>query len=103
MTKGKVAAQCGHAAVAAFESAQKYSPDDLKIWQMTGQAKIALKTDSLDEITRTAEKATQMGLITALIRDDGRTQVEHNTITVLGVGPGPKDIIDKVTGHLKLL
>lgn len=103
MTKGKIAAQCGHAAVAAFETAQKEDPDSLNVWQSTGQAKIALKTDSLEEIKKIVKNAKDMGLITSVIRDDGRTQVSQNTLTVVGVGPAPKDVIDKVTGHLKLL
>ncbi|XP_059062383.1 peptidyl-tRNA hydrolase 2, mitochondrial-like [Achroia grisella] len=103
MSKGKIAAQCGHAAVGAFEKAQKKDPEGLKLWQLTGQAKIALKTDSVDEIKQISDNAKKMGLITSLIRDAGRTQIAANSITVLGVGPAPKDIVDQVTGHLKLL
>nr|XP_026488846.1 peptidyl-tRNA hydrolase 2, mitochondrial-like isoform X2 [Vanessa tameamea] len=103
MGKGKIAAQCGHAAVGAYEKALKRDPDGLKLWRLTGQAKIALKTDSVDEIKQIADNAKKMGLVTSLIRDAGRTQIAPNSITVLGVGPAPKDVIDKVTGHLKLL
>ncbi|KAM3959503.1 peptidyl-tRNA hydrolase 2, mitochondrial [Aphomia sociella] len=103
MSKGKIAAQCGHAAVGVFDKAQKKDPEGLKLWQMTGQAKVALKTDSIDEIKQIADNAKKMGLITSLVRDAGRTQIAPNSITVLGVGPAPKDIVDKVTGHLKLL
>lgn len=103
MSKGKIAAQCGHAAVGAFEKAQKRDPEGLKAWQYTGQAKIALKTDSVDEIKQIADNSKKMGIITSMIRDAGRTQIAPNSITVLGVGPAPKDVVDKVTGHLKLL
>ncbi|XP_045771006.1 peptidyl-tRNA hydrolase 2, mitochondrial-like [Maniola jurtina] len=103
MGKGKIAAQCSHAAVGAYEKALKRDPEGLRSWQMTGQAKIALKTDSVDEIKQIADNAKKMGLVTSLIRDAGRTQIAPNSITVLGVGPAPKDVIDKVTGHLKLL
>ncbi|CAB3256847.1 unnamed protein product [Arctia plantaginis] len=103
MGKGKIAAQCSHAAVGAFEKAQKSDPEGLQKWQYTGQAKVALKTDSLEEIKQIKDNAKKMGLITSLIRDAGRTQIAPNSITVLGIGPAPKDVIDKVTGHLKLL
>ncbi|KAJ0172907.1 hypothetical protein K1T71_011083 [Dendrolimus kikuchii] len=103
MGKGKIAAQCSHAAVGAFEKALKKDPEGLKTWQMTGQAKVALKTDSVEEIKQIQDNAKKMGLITSLIRDAGRTQIAPNSVTVLGIGPAPKDIIDKVTGHLKLL
>lgn len=103
MSKGKIAAQCGHASVGAFEKAQRKDPEGLEQWQRTGQAKIALKTDSLDEIKKMADKAKKMGVVTSLIRDAGRTQIAANSITVLGVGPAPKEIVDEITGHLKLL
>ncbi|OWR53720.1 peptidyl-tRNA hydrolase 2 [Danaus plexippus plexippus] len=103
MGKGKMAAQCCHAAVGAFEKAIKKDPEGLKHWQKTGQAKVAVKTDSVDEIKQILDNAKKLGIITSLIRDAGRTQIAPNSITVLGVGPAPKDVIDKVTGHLKLL
>lgn len=103
MGKGKIAAQCCHAAVGAFDKAQKRDPEAIELWQYSGQAKVALKTDSLEEIKQICDNAKKMGLITSLIRDAGRTQIAPNSITVLGIGPAPKSVIDKVTGHLKLL
>lgn len=103
MGKGKIAAQCSHAAVGAYEKALRRDPESLKIWQMTGQAKVAVKTDSVEEIKQLADNAKKLGLVTSLIRDAGRTQIAANSITVLGIGPAPKSVIDKVTGHLKLL
>lgn len=103
MSKGKIAAQCSHAAVGAFEKAQRKDPVSLQIWQNDGQAKVAVKTDSLEEMKEIADSATKLGLITSMIRDAGRTQIAPNSITVLGVGPAPKEVIDQLTGHLKLL
>ena len=34
---------------------------------------------------------------------NGRTQVPESTITVLGLGPDEDEILDKLTGDLKLL
>ena len=48
------------------------------------------------------KQAKDQGLSTVIIRDAGRTQVQSGVETVLGIGPGPSDIVDKVTGHLKL-
>lgn len=39
MQKGKVAAQCGHAAVAAYAKALKQQPELLKHWMRYGEQK----------------------------------------------------------------
>ena len=38
-----------------------------------------------------------------VVRDQGRTQVQAGTETVLAIGPEFISNVDKVTGHLKLL
>ncbi|XP_077297167.1 peptidyl-tRNA hydrolase 2, mitochondrial-like isoform X2 [Arctopsyche grandis] len=102
MGKGKVAAQCAHAAVGAYSKTQKKNPAALDEWEYTGQAKIALKVDSEEELMNIYNSAKKVGLVTSLIRDAGRTQIAPNTKTVLGIGPASKNAIDFVTGHLKL-
>ena len=44
-----------------------------------------------------------VGLCAQVVRDAGRTQVASGSVTVLGVGPGPKGVVDGVTGGLRLL
>lgn len=51
---------------------------------------------------RLAKRCKELKLITSIIKDAGRTQISPGSRTVLGVGPGPADAIDEVTGHLKL-
>ncbi|KAJ0172908.1 hypothetical protein K1T71_011084 [Dendrolimus kikuchii] len=103
MTKGKIAAQCGHASVDAFEKAQKIDPVGLNSWMSVGQTKVAVKTNSLEELKLIEQNARNEGINTSMFVDCGRTQIAPDTITVLGVGPAPRDLVDKVTGHLKLL
>ncbi|PHH55510.1 Peptidyl-tRNA hydrolase 2 [Ceratocystis fimbriata CBS 114723] len=111
MTKGKIAAQCGHATLACYKaitrSAQK-SPLSkeakiLRQWENLGQAKIALQSKSEDELMTLMATARSLGVTSQVIQDAGRTQIDPGSLTVLGVGPAPKSEIDKITGHLKLL
>lgn len=48
MGKGKMCAQCGHAAVGAVKKAAIRTPKQLKRWEMYGQPKIALKVRILE-------------------------------------------------------
>lgn len=103
MTKGKIAAQCGHATLACYKAAKKVNPSLLRAWECSGQAKVALKCDSEDKLLELQAIALSLGLPAQTIQDAGRTQIAPGSRTVLGVGPGPAELIDQVTGHLKLL
>ncbi|PNP48001.1 hypothetical protein THARTR1_10420 [Trichoderma harzianum] len=72
-------------------------------WERFGQAKIAVQIKSQAELLELRGKARAMGLTAEVIQDAGRTQIEAGSMTVLGVGPGPRSLVDKVTGDLKLL
>ncbi|HYR03974.1 MAG TPA: peptidyl-tRNA hydrolase Pth2 [Nitrososphaerales archaeon] len=104
MGKGKVAAQVAHAALDAAEAARRKHPGWYESWREQGQAKVVLKTDGGEAALEELQKqARTMGLPVSLIQDRGLTQLEPGTTTCLGIGPGPSDEIDKVTGNLKLL
>ncbi|OAR02868.1 hypothetical protein LLEC1_01757 [Akanthomyces lecanii] len=109
MTKGKIAAQCSHATLACYKAlADNPDPNSterkmLARWEKHGQAKIAVQLKSQDEMLQLCRKARGMGLTAEVVKDAGRTQIEAGSMTVLGVGPAPKSLIDEVTGHLKLL
>jgi PTH2 family peptidyl-tRNA hydrolase len=102
MTKGKVAAQCCHAMLSAYKRATKSAPEMLKVWEQSGQAKITLKCNSEEEMLHLQKTAEKHGLVAKSIQDAGRTQIAAGSRTVLAIGPGPVDVIDSVTGHLKL-
>ncbi|KAF5667650.1 PTH2 family peptidyl-tRNA hydrolase [Fusarium heterosporum] len=108
MTKGKIAAQCSHATLACYKALVRAAPNSvqaqiLKRWERLGQAKIAVQVKSQAEILELQRKARSLGLTAEVIQDAGRTQIEAGSMTVLGVGPAPRSLVDQVTGGLKLL
>ncbi|KAE8234897.1 hypothetical protein CF326_g49 [Tilletia indica] len=103
MDRGKIAAQCSHAAVATYKAALKENPNYVAQWERLGVAKVALKCQSEDELREVEAHAKRLGITARSIHDAGRTQVAAGTRTVVGVGPGPKSVMDAITGHLKLL
>lgn len=111
MTKGKIAAQAGHATLACYKTLSKAASKDpngkaaqiLKAWERRGQAKIAVQVKSEEELLLLQGTARSLGITAEVIADAGRTQIESGSLTVLGVGPAPKSEVDGVTGGLKLL
>jgi len=103
MEKGKIAVQVGHAAVSAAEEARKKHGAWWKAWLNEGQCKVALKVNSEVELIGLEREAKRMKLPTAVIRDRGLTQIAPGTVTCLGIGPAPSELIDGITGTLPLL
>ncbi|MFQ5758269.1 MAG: peptidyl-tRNA hydrolase Pth2 [Candidatus Bathyarchaeia archaeon] len=103
MSKGKIAAQAGHAAVSAAAEARKKWPKWWSGWLEEGQCKIAVRVDSEEELLELEKKAKELQLPYALITDRGLTELPPGTKTCLGIGPAPSDQVDKVTGNLRLL
>ena len=103
MSKGKIAAQAGHAAVSSAEYARKNRPEWWSPWINEGQCKIAVKVGSKQEILELERKARNANLPLALIVDRGLTELPPETTTCLGIGPAPAHKVDIVTGNLRLL
>ena len=113
MQKGKVAAQCSHATLAAYQRSQTQSDlsrEWLDTWEQNGQTKITLKCDDESQMyidffnfrLQMQKEARKQGLVAQSIIDAGRTQIAAGSRTVLAIGPGPESIINGVTGDLKL-
>ena len=103
MGKGKIAAQCCHAAVGCYKRASKMCPSGLSAWEMTGCAKIAVKCPSEEEMNKIYQAAVEKGIPMYLVEDAGRTQIAAGSRTVLGLGPAPVREFEGVTSHLKLM
>jgi peptidyl-tRNA hydrolase, PTH2 family len=122
MGKGKIAAQCAHAAVGCYKRARRTCPAGLQAWEWTGCAKIAVKCQSSSEkgncngnsttdaaaainaaFAEIAARAAAKGIPMYLVEDAGRTQIAAGSKTVLGLGPAPAFVFEGVSDHLKLL
>jgi PTH2 family peptidyl-tRNA hydrolase len=103
MGKGKIAGQVAHAAVQAAESIRRYCPDWYYSWLDEDQTRIILKVDNEVKLQELARNAFDSNINPAKIYDAGRTQLEPNTFTTLGIGPAPEEKIDPLIRDLKLL
>lgn len=103
MGKGKLAAQVGHASVLGAENVRKSNTDWFNDWVAGGQGKIVVKVTSLKQLEEVKKHAFTLNLPCSEVTDAGHTQLSPGTITCISIGPAPEEIIDKVTGDLKLL
>ena len=87
----------------AYKQAKVIAPDTLKAWERHGQPKVVVKVEDEEALMKLEKVTEDAGVITSMIRDAGRTQIAAGSQTVLGVGPGPVDVVDEITGHLKLM
>lgn len=104
MGKGKIAAQCSHAAVGCYKNSLNICPNGTKAWEYTGCAKIAILCPTQDEmLNEILPKVKKSGLPYYLVEDAGRTQIAAGSRTVLGLGPAPVSLFEGITDHLKLM
>jgi PTH2 family peptidyl-tRNA hydrolase len=99
MGKGKIAAQCAHAACGAVETA---APVPLLAWRRAGQKKICLAATE-KEVMLLHRQLKSSGVNCCLVTDAGRTQIAAGSKTCLAVGPEKEEIIDRFTSKLRLL
>lgn len=103
MSKGKVAAQVGHAVLALWLAATSGAGTDgrwlawARAWHFRAAAKITLRCAAA-EVDALAAAAAAAGLPTCVIEDAGRTEIPAGSRTVVGIGPAPRTLIDAVTG-----
>ena len=103
LSKGKLAAQCSHAAAECILAARRIIPRELDRYMSNGARKVVCKVDDLVQLKKTHTLAKKSGLVCTLVKDAGHTEIPPGTVTVLGIGPAPRAVVDVITGDLKLL
>lgn len=102
LSPGKLAVQASHAAVSCAVKSRKEKKRYFKRWFKEGQKKVLVKCEDLEHLKFLKERAEKEDLTTTLVTDAGLTEVSRGTTTVLGVGPAPNNLVDKITGDLTL-
>ncbi|CAL5408085.1 unnamed protein product [Camellia sinensis] len=132
MGKGKIAAQCSHATLGLYKKLLHRAPKALNRWEMCGQVKVVVKIESEEDLLVLQEKAKSLNIPTHVTIDAGRTQIAPTSSLCEGIQKnkpsrkeqeqergmphafkcdsrtvmaiiGPAEMVDDVTGGLKLL
>jgi PTH2 family peptidyl-tRNA hydrolase len=111
---GKYVAQGAHASVGALFSIGGVSKDGksfvipldnpfIHAWITGNFKKVTLYVETDAELLDIYNKAKEVNLPVALIRDAGLTEFNgHPTLTAVGIGPEDEIKINKITRHLPL-
>ncbi|XP_044157475.1 probable peptidyl-tRNA hydrolase 2 [Bufo gargarizans] len=104
MGVGKIAAQVGHGAVGLYQLllTDSKTKEMAEKWDEYGAKKIVLQGASTSHLLELQALALSLDLPTYLVQDAGRTQIAVGSRTVLAI-MGEEEMVNKVTGKLKLL
>jgi PTH2 family peptidyl-tRNA hydrolase len=126
MRKGKIAAQVAHASMKVIIDLMEIGPETipgpdweiytqhslclgkfspLNKWLFEGNfTKIVVGVESEDELLLIYARAQNEHMPCSLILDNGKTEFKGvKTYTCCAIGPDWPDVVDQLTGHLKLL
>lgn len=103
LSLGKLAAQVAHAAVSCALQTKKTNRTWFTKWQNEGGKKVIVKVESINDFFSLREESQRLGIVSNIIEDAGLTEIPQGTKTVIGIGPAPINLIDRITGNLPLL
>lgn len=103
LSPGKLAAQVAHAAVDCALRAKETDADTFTKWHREGQKKVVVAAKDARHLHELKVQADEWNVVTSLVTDAGRTELEPGTVTALGVGPGKDSVVDAITGELPLM
>ncbi len=99
ISRGKQISQACHASLNSYRDSEGPVRDD---WEQNGARKIVLEAPE-DDLKARFQKAKDEDLPAALVKDAGMTEVSSGTVTAAGIGPGKEEMIDSITGDLRLV
>lgn len=121
MRKGKIAAQSSHASMKVFfdrieeiySDGRMHKPYKMLIENVTPEmkewiegifTKVVVGCDSEEELYQLKAKAENVNCPVSLVIDNGLTVFDGvKTPTCIAIGPAKNEVVDEITGHLKLL
>ncbi len=103
LSPGKLPVQVSHAAVECSLLSKRKKPGWFRKWRDQGAKKVVVKVNDLDDLHKLKDEAEDLKLVAEIIKDAGLTEIPPGTETVLGIGPAPSSVIDRITGDLPLL
>ncbi|MEM0466221.1 MAG: peptidyl-tRNA hydrolase Pth2 [Candidatus Thermoplasmatota archaeon] len=103
LSPGKLAVQVAHAAVECTLLTKQHKSVWFSKWHREGGKKVVVKVDCLDDFFKLKNDAEKLGIAAVIITDAGLTEIPEGTQTVLGLGPAPAALLDRITGSLSLL
>lgn len=112
MRRGKEIAQACHGAVGALLKNKKVDFDGnytiqvdapTALWINGTFTKVTVTVDSEEELMDIKARCDVVGVKNTLIEDNGLTEFHgEKTKTVLAIGPDYDEVLNPITGHLKL-
>lgn len=112
MRKGKIASQAAHASMKVFLDYSNIVKSELKVslnddminWLSGSFTKIVVSVDSEEELKGVYSKSLENCIPCSIIKDNGDTEFGGvPTYTAVAIGPAKSELINEITGNLKLL
>ena len=103
MALGNIATVVAHGAVLGAEKSRLTDIATFTRWLESGQAKVILKVQSLEDLVALIQAAEGLSLPVVEVEIMNSMQSTMNTLICICIGPARSMLVDKVTSHLKLL
>jgi PTH2 family peptidyl-tRNA hydrolase len=101
LTLGKFGAQSAHAAGTCMVLSDRRNSIDIDGYLSQGQPKITVAVDDEAELIKCVNLCKSEMLVSVLVQDAGRTELEGKTLTIGAVGPCLKADLPKAVKRLQ--